>query len=156
MTTEQRQAWEMLDKHFKSLLDKTLSEKEKAYQTEIGQLKGYIGQMEWKQFARENPGASQYRDRMREIQKEKGGLNCPLNLDELLVLAQKDDLKKLGAEEYKRSVQSKKKAVTTKPISNAGAEQEIEFEKGFGNNPNRRKANILKAWSKAKEVVSGK
>ena len=110
--------------------------------------------MEWKQFARENTGADKYKDTMTRLQIEKGGVNCPLNLDELLTLAQKDDLKKLGAEEYKQSVQTKKKAVTSKPGSVAGEKAGIELHTGPRLTSAQKAENVMRAYQRAKEEVN--
>ncbi len=151
MTTEQRNAWDMLNKHFDKKLELVREEERRSVQSEIGQLKGYIGQMEWKQFARDNPGAGKYRDTMKQLQVEKGGTNCPLNLDDLLTLAQKDDLKKLGVEEYKQSVQTKRNAVTSSPQSRSGENAGIELHRGPKLTLAQKTENIRKAFMQSKE-----
>ena len=157
MTSEQKQAWETLNQHFDKKLEKIRQEERKSFEDKITALQGQLGDMAWRSFERDNPGASKYRDMMRDIWQAKGGVKCPLTLDELLTLAQKDDLKKIGAEEYKQRVKGKKEAVTTKPGSTAGTEAELEFSKGPGVNPQRRREDIEKALKAADDdIVSGK
>lgn len=157
MTIEQRDAWEKLNRHFDKKLEQVRNEERQAFEKRLGAIQGQVGDMAWRTFVRDNPGASKYRTRMSELYQEKGGVNCPLTLDELLTLAQKDDLKRLGVEEYKRNVQTKKTNMTTKPSSTAGGEAEIPFEKDAGHNPARRKRNFFLAAERASDdIASGR
>ena len=151
MTAEQEKSWNSLNKHFDKKIEQVRNEERKTFENRLNVIQRQVGDVTWRSFVRENPDASKYRPRMSELMKEKGGVNCPLNLDELLTLAQKDDLKKLGAEEYRQSVKQQKEKVTTKPSSSAGQETGIEFEKGLGRNPNRFMRNFQKAVDKGKE-----
>jgi len=147
MTAEQRQAWDLLDKHFDKKLTTIMGEKEKTYQARINQLQTYIGNMEWREFVKAHSDANDYRKEMADRQKSIGG---NISLEELYVLVKGvDGLKKAGVDEYRKRVTTKKTAVTTKPSSTAGEEAEIAFDKGAG----QRRTNLSKAFEAAKKSI---
>jgi hypothetical protein len=105
MTAEQKQAWDMLDKHFDSKMKSVLADKEKSYQEKITQLERYIGNIEWREFKRSYPDADKYRSKMIEKQKTIGG--SP-SLEDLYLLARgEQELKKAGVEEFQNVFKQK-------------------------------------------------
>jgi len=150
MTPEQRQAWNQLDKHF----EKKLLQREELYKKEIQGLKGHISTFMWSDFCKAHTDADEYKDDMLKIQNKIGGNP---SLDDLYLLAKgAEGIKKEGERDYVKRVENKKGKVTSKPSPSGGKEvDDIDFDKGFGNNPARRRNNIMKAWNKAKEKIGG-
>jgi len=150
MTAEQKEAWRTLQTWVKKEMDTTLSEREKTYKNEIASLKGQLGNFLWNDFKKSHSDADGVREKMVEINKQIGGNP---SLEHLYILAKGEKaLKDAGVEEYRKKMGVKKKVVTSKPTSTSASESEIEYEKG-PINPNKRKAGILKAFSKAREEL---
>jgi len=146
MTVEQKSAWETLKKDRQRDINTAVTARDKEWETRYNEVIGLVGKIQLDNFIDKNPGSDSYLDKMREIQKQPGHESLPLKSLYRLAIDEQS-LKKAGADEYKRNVQTKKKAVTSEPSSTAGAQADIQFKKGMRHN----RGGLLKAFDFARD-----